>query len=186
MFFIFTIVFCAIVALGFGGAAAYSDFRMLKIPNLYPIAIALSFVPAFLVVGVIAPDNDIFYSAKSHFIAAILVFAITYAMFHFNMMGGGDAKLLSAFALWVGLSGLIPFLFIMAMMGGVLAAITLVVHKWKPLTKFGGSLWLENAQAGKKQVPYGIAIFCGAIFAFWNAGYIELVTLIDFAAAQQP
>jgi prepilin peptidase CpaA len=181
MVLVFTVVFCTLIALGFGAAAAWSDYARLIIPNPYVILVALAFVPAFLTVTYFTKDVTFFSNWQSHAIAGVMVFIITYALFHFNMLGGGDAKLISAFALWVGLSGLMSFLFFMALAGGLLGVATILLGKWKPVKKPVKGSWIYKAQAGKKEVPYGIAIFIGALVSFWHTGYLKPNELVDIA-----
>ena len=181
MVLVFIITFCTIVALGFGAAAAWSDYNKLMIPNLYSVLIAVSFIPAFLAVLFLAPDISFFGSWKNHLFAAVFMFAVTYGLFHFKLIGGGDSKLLTSFALWSGVQGLMPLLFMMAVTGGVLGGATLVLNKWKPIKKPTKGSWVDKSQGGQKDVPYGIAIFVGAIFSFWHAGYIQPQGLMSLA-----
>ncbi|MEM6811676.1 MAG: prepilin peptidase [Pseudomonadota bacterium] len=183
MLLFFILVFCALIALGFGGAAAWSDYSSMTIPNLYAICIALAFLPAFFMMNYFAPDVTYFSTWQSHTIAFVSVFFVTYVMFLLKLIGGGDSKLITAYALWVGLEGLMALVFFMAIIGGVLGIITLILGQWKPVKKPAKKSWVALAQKGKKQVPYGIAIFSGAIIAFWQAGYLEPNTLISLAAA---
>jgi prepilin peptidase CpaA len=182
MLLVFIILFCVIVALGFTGAAAWSDFLQLIIPNIYVLLIGAVFVPAFALTQFFAPDAGFFGSWKNHLFSAGLMFIITYVLFHFKVMGGGDAKLLTAVALWTGVKGLMPMLFMMAIVGGVLGAITLLLNGEKISFKTTKSLWIEKAQQGEKSVPYGIAIFVGTIFGFWHAGYIQPNELMALAS----
>ena len=181
MVLVFIITFCTIVALGFGAAAAWSDYNKLMIPNLYSVLIAVSFIPAFLAVLFFAPDISFFGSWKNHLFAAVFMFAVTYGLFHFKLIGGGDSKLLTSFALWSGVQGLMPLLFMMAVTGGVLGGSTLALNKWKPIKKPTKDSWIDKSQGGQKDVPYGIAIFVGAIFSFWHAGYIQPQGLMSLA-----
>ncbi len=181
MLSVFILTFCALIALGFGAAAARSDFNRLIIPNIYSVYIAAAFIPAFLAVLILAPDASMFYSWKSHLLGGLIVFAITYALFYFNLIGGGDSKLLSVFALWAGLGGLLPLIFFMALIGGFLGVATLALAKWKPVTTPKKDSWLDKAQSGSQEVPYGIAIFGGAIISFWQNGYINPQSLVSLA-----
>lgn len=183
MILVFIIVFCAMVALGFGAAAAWSDYSRLSIPNLYSICIGASFIPAFLAIMIFASDASLFASWKSHLLALAIVFGVTYLLFYLKLIGGGDSKLLSVYALWVGLAGLTPLLFFMALTGGLLGVTTLALRKWKPVKQPAKDSWIEKAQAGKQDVPYGIAIFVGALISFWQVGYLKFSELIALAGA---
>lgn len=181
MFLVFVIIFCAIVALGFGGAAAWSDYNRMIIPNNYVAFIGAAFVPAFLVVTLMAGDITLFSTWQSHLMAGGLVFAITYALFYYGVIGGGDAKMLSVYALWVGMNNLLPLLFFMALVGGLLGVATLILQNKKMRKSPEEGSWLAHAQAGNRRVPYGIAIFIGALASFWQAGYIQISTLVELA-----
>lgn len=183
MILVFIIVFCALVALGFGAAAAWSDATRLKIPNIYAASIGAAFVPAFLAITFFGPaETTIFSSWLNHTIAAALMFGVTYALFHFKLIGGGDSKLLSAYALWAGLSGLMPLLFIMSLVGGALALSTLGLKKYQPVKNPVVDSWIDKAQKGGQDVPYGVAIFIGAVFTFWQVGYLRPETLMALAS----
>ena len=176
MVLMFVLVFCTLVALFFGGAAAWSDFKTMTIPNNYAIGVAVAFLPVLLAFKLLAADTVMLQTVFSHLMAGAIVFFITFALFHFKMIGGGDAKMLSAFALWAGLSGLIGFLFYTALIGGVVALITLALVKKSVLKNKINSVWIRRAQAGEKVVPYGIAIFIGALLTFWRLGYLAPAT----------
>ena len=61
--------------------------------------------------------------------AAIIIFAITFALFQRDGIGGGDAKILPATALLIGHRALLSFLFLMSLCGGVLALATLAAER---------------------------------------------------------
>ncbi len=183
MILVFIVVFCALIALGFGGAAAWSDVTRLKIPNLYAAYIVAAFIPAFAAHAFFAPEVTIFSSLGNHLIAAFVVLGVTYIMFYLKLIGGGDSKLLSVYALWTGLSGLLPFLFFMSLFGGVLGLATLYMKKNKPFEKVKEGSWVEKSQNGGQDVPYGMAIFLGGLIAFWQVGYIAPEPLIEMAQA---
>jgi prepilin peptidase CpaA len=183
MVLLFIIVFCAIVALGFGAAAAWSDFTRLTIPNIYVLSIAIAFVPAFIASKIFAADTSFFGTWSSHLLAGAGVFAVTYLLFYFKVIGGGDAKLLTVYGLWTGLSGLTPLFFYMAVVGGILGLSTLALIKWKPVAAPVKGSWIEKAQTGAQEVPYGIAIFTGAVIAFYKIGYFQPAQLMALAGA---
>lgn len=91
--------------------------------------------------------------------------------------------MLSAYGLWVGIGGLMPLFFFMALFGGILGVSTLMLRKWKPVKEPSKGSWIERAQAGAQDVPYGIAIFAGALVAFWQMGYLQPNELIELATA---
>jgi Flp pilus assembly protein protease CpaA len=78
-----------------------------------------------------------------------------------------------ALGLWLGLEGLLPFLFYMALAGGVIGVFSLIIAKRKPFKKLLPGSWLGQAQAGKNAIPYGLAISFGAWAAFSHSGFIH-------------
>ncbi len=144
-----------------------SDIRSMRIPNWHALVIAVCFVPAWL-----AAPKPVFGPLWYHIAAMALMFIITYAMFYKGMMGGGDSKLATALGLWVGLKGLVPFIFYMAIMGGVLGAITLFLQKRKLFENPKPGSWVEQAQSKKNAIPYGVAISVGCWASFFHTGLI--------------
>ena len=88
--------------------AALHDVNRLTIPNWLNVTLAVLFVPAAFVSGV--PMEII----GGHLITALCAFLIAFGLFAFNIVGGGDAKMIPAVMLWVGPSASITFLFVMA------------------------------------------------------------------------
>jgi len=181
---LFVVIFCVMIALGFGLASAWSDFRGLTISNYYSLFIAASFVPAFLAVTFLAPETAYFSSWKSHLLSGGIIFALTFFLFSIKMIGAGDSKLSSVYALWIGMQGLPSFLFFMTLCGAILGLTTLIFRKWKPFKTPREGSWIDQAQKGNNAVPYGIAITFGAIIAFNQAGYFDPDNLALLAKAR--
>src|SRR5665213_1398246 len=95
--------------------AALADATSFTIPNRLTIAIAAAFFPVALILGL--PIATIGACAA----VAVLALIVGIGMFAMNWCGGGDAKLLAACALWLGVPAILPFLFAMSVIGGVLA-----------------------------------------------------------------
>jgi Flp pilus assembly protein protease CpaA len=169
----------ALSALGVGVLASVSDIRGLTIPNLYSILIAAAFVPAYGVMWVFGYQS-VFSPLWSHIAALVLIFILSAALFHFKVMGAADSKMASAYALWLGLAALPIYLFIMTLCGAVLGAVALYIKKKKPFSNPAPESWAGQLQAGGSKVPYGAAIFCGALYAFYSKGYIDIVRLSEF------
>ncbi|MGO7976236.1 prepilin peptidase, partial [Rhizobium ruizarguesonis] len=61
--------------------------------------------------------------------SAAIVFGACFALFAFNVMGGGDANLLTATALWFGLNQSLAFLMTdVAMICGLITLLILLVR----------------------------------------------------------
>ena len=179
MLLLIVFLMCLFVACGTGVLATISDMKGLTIPNIYSVLVAGSFVVAFGVLWMFGRD-DVFVSIWSHLLAALIVFGVTAAMFALKGLGAADSKLGTAYALWVGVSGLLPFLFYMAAIGGVLALFGLYVKKKTPFKEPKKDGWIDRLQKGESKVPYGIAIVGGALASFFKIGYFNKDILASF------
>ncbi len=142
-----------------------SDIRSLRIHNFNSLAILFCFFPAYFA----SPES--FNDLWQHFAAMAGVFAVTYIMFTLGMMGGGDSKLGTVLGLWIGLKGLIPFIFYMTLMGGLLGLISLIIFRKKPFKNPKQGSWIAELQEGRNAVPYGVAISFGFWVAFFHIGF---------------
>ncbi len=81
-------------------------------------------------------------------------------------MGGGDAKLLSAAALWFGFGmPLLTFAIYVAYIGGVVTLLDPGV-RWRAQTVLAMGLPVPHSLLHAKKIPYGIAIAIGGFLAF--------------------
>ena len=146
------------IAIGILAIVAYCDVVTRRIPNILSIATA-----ALGLVRIILADNPV--SASHTFVAGVVIFVATFLLFWCAVIGGGDAKLITAMALLVGYPNLIAFLFLMSLFGGVLALAALARDKLRPRL-----VWLRSGANGRSlievtpavpegpTVPYGLAI----------------------------
>ena len=137
--------------------AALYDVNQLKIPNWLNLTIAGLFIPAAAVSGL--PLEII----GGHIMVAGLAFLIAFGLFAFNIFGGGDAKMIPAVMLWLGPEAGLPFVFTMALAGGVCALFILLIRRTMPAAAVPEVIrapFEENAG-----VPYGVAIAAGAILS---------------------
>lgn len=143
-----------ILALALAVAAA-TDLAWRIIPNRLNLAIALAAPIAWWAQGMgLWPDIGI------QIAVAVAVFVPFLLMFHFGAMGGGDVKLIAALALWIAPRFIMPFLLVMAVLGGVLAAIMLVHSRMRQPAFAAGD---DGESPPAPEVPYGVAI----AFAGW-------------------
>ena len=154
MYDIFLLFFCGLLVV-----AAISDVRTFEIPNFVSLLGGGLFLPAAFLAQL-----DII-SFSYHLLAAVLVLGVGLGLFAANLLGGGDVKVLSAAALWCGLSDLLPLLFWVAMAGGILAIILFLFRRahlarWAEASP---SLVNLHSQTG---VPYAVAICVGALWVF--------------------
>ena len=141
--------------------AALTDITSFTIPNRISALLVLIFVPAALVLG--RPVGEMGVDAAVCF-AALLA---GMAMFAAGWIGGGDAKLLAAASLWLGLPAMPVFLLVTALAGGALAVVLMNVRSsWVQPYLGGVPSWLARLATPGADVPYGVAIATGALVAF--------------------
>ncbi len=135
--------------------AAATDLLTMKIPNRIPLVLLLSFL-------LLVPFTSLTWSEiGTSFIAALLVFIVCFGLFSANVMGGGDAKLLTATAIWYGFnSSLVAFLTTVAFAGGVVTLAFLLLRTQSHRAAAAG-IWLPVSLTCAKKIPYGIAIAIG-------------------------
>jgi prepilin peptidase CpaA len=145
------------------GAAAITgavyDLATFKIPNWISLGLVALFPVLALAAGLNLNEAGVHLGIG----AAALVLGI--ALFAGGIIGGGDAKLFAALALYMG-SQIGPYMFAVALAGGVLALAVLVL-RWSPIRNLLSPLpWLNKLSAPGAGVPYGIAIAAGGLVVF--------------------
>jgi prepilin peptidase CpaA len=103
---------------------------------------------------------------------ALLVLGVGLGIFALGLMGGGDVKLLVVLSLWTGWhEATLQFLFLTAIMGGLLVVVVLLMRALLP------GFWPKNAEGKrtlprlltrKEPVPYGIAIAAAFAWMLWT------------------
>ena len=146
------------------GYAVVSDVRQLIIPNGTCILIAVMFLPTALLAGMEVSSMAWHYAVGAGFLA------VGIALFSRNLIGGGDAKLLAAAGVWIGPGDLWAYLGLVAVLGGVLAAVILIAQKNRGRLPFLNAIpWLRNGEARTQPTPYGIAIGLAAVYLFYGS-----------------
>ena len=147
---------------------AYGDLRTRRIPNGWCIAIA-----ALGLIRIILTDESA--SAGYTLGIAAATFSVTFLLFWYGAIGGGDAKLITAMTLLIGHQNLLTFFFLTSLCGGVLGLAALARDKLGPeLARLrfasNGRLLREGVPPAPvtSTVPYGLAIAA--------AGVITLIT----------
>lgn len=148
--------------------AACSDFLSMTIPN----RVSAILLGAFVVIAPLAGLD--MTQIGLHLAAGLAVFAVCFALFALNVMGGGDAKLLTASAVWFGWNmSLLTFLVAVSFLGGVLVfAILLLRSRENVILAYRIPVPAQLFHGSK--VPYGVAIGCGAFLTFPESPLMQL------------
>lgn len=167
----------SMIVIGLCGYAAISDWRSLTIPNIIPLALIGLFGVQLLVSSVLkASITSIDWPEIFNQLTMMgIIFAITFALFAARILGAGDAKLLTALAVWIPQGHVMDMMFVMAIAGAFLAAMALIFKKNQPMLGAilrtcpaaicPASSWLVQLSHGRNAIPYGVAIFAGMLWA---------------------
>lgn len=140
--------------------AAVSDLFTMTISNRVSIALAVIFVPLALLTGMPLADVGL------HLALGFAILVLTFSMFAFGWIGGGDAKLAAATAIWVGWDRLADYGLDAALTGGLLTLCILQLRRW-PLPAWAHSVqWLPRLHDRNAGVPYGIALAAAGLFVY--------------------
>jgi prepilin peptidase CpaA len=147
---------------------ALRDLTSYTIPNWISGLLILGFLPAALSLGLPLPTIGL------HLGVGVAALVIGMAMFALNWIGGGDAKLFAASALWLGWSASMDYLLITAVAGGILTFALLGLRS--PLVRpyvLSGPGWVGRLAEPKGDLPYGVAIAVGALVAFPGSALMQ-------------
>lgn len=152
----FAIFFPALVIL-----AALRDATSYTIPNWISLALIGAFPPAALSLELPLAQMGLHLGVGAAALVAGMV------MFALRWIGGGDAKLFAATALWLGWPAVATYGVMTAVAGGglALALLTLRSGYLRPFVVTGPAWFSRLAEPGE-DVPYGVAIAVGALMAF--------------------
>jgi prepilin peptidase CpaA len=88
----------------------------------------------------------------------LAVLILTFALFSRGWIGGGDAKLAAATALWLGWALMLDYSLIASLLGGVLT-LGLIASRNMRLPAWAARLdWVARLHHPETGVPYGIAL----------------------------
>jgi prepilin peptidase CpaA len=147
LFFAILVLFPVLMAF-----SASSDLITMTIPNRVCAALVVGYIGLALAVGLPIATIGIDLSC------ALAVLALTFALFSLGWIGGGDAKLAAATALWLGWALMLDYSLIAAVLGGILT-LGLLAARRAPLPVWAARLdWIARLHHPKTGVPYGIAL----------------------------
>ena len=146
-------------AMAFAGAM---DFFTMTIPN----RVSLALIAGFAVVAAMAGAP--WMLVANHVAAGLLFLGIGIFMFSMGWLGGGDAKLLAAAALWLGFDSLFPYITLVTILGGALAIGLLAFRNITPPVWLMGQEWALRLHDRRGGIPYGIALAGAALWVYPN------------------
>jgi prepilin peptidase CpaA len=147
--------------------AASSDLFTMTISNRISLILVAAFLALALATGMPAAE------IADHVTASALVLAITFVFFVFGWVGGGDAKLAAATALWLGWSHLADYALYASLLGGVLTLILVQFRNVAIPSMLIGKAWAERLHQPGGGVPYGIALAAAALLIYPSTVWMQ-------------
>jgi prepilin peptidase CpaA len=147
--------------------AASSDLLTMKIPN----RVALIMIGGFVILALAAGMS--LQQMALHAGAGLLVLCITFGFFARGWIGGGDAKLAAATALWFGFDHLMEYALYGSIFGGVLTLVLLQYRAFPLPAVLVGRAWAERLHQPNGGVPYGIALAAAAMVVYPSTAWMQ-------------
>ena len=146
--------------------AASSDLFTMTISNKLSLALAAGFFLLVIVTGMG------FAAIGMHLAAAALVLVVAFILFTQGWIGGGDAKLAAAAALWFGFGYLLDFLVYASLLGGALTLILIQFRRWPLPGLLARQHWIMRLHDKAGGVPDGIALAAAALIVYPKTGWM--------------
>jgi prepilin peptidase CpaA len=149
--------------------AASTDLLTMTISNRVSLILVGGFVALALIGGMSMAD------IASHAGAAAIVLVVAFGFFTRGWIGGGDAKLAAATALWLGFDHLLPYLVYASLFGGALTLL-LLQFRMAPLPGLlAGQDWAQRLHRKDGGVPYGIALAAAALAVYPDTQWMAMI-----------
>lgn len=152
--------------------AGLRDLTTMTIPNWLTLALTIVFFIAALLVAM--PIAEVARNTAIGF-ATLLV---GMGLFAKGWIGGGDAKLMAAVALWLGWSQALPYFVVASVFGG---GLTLLILGYRnlPLPAFVvRQPWAARLHDRAEGVPYGVALAAAALLIFPDTDIFRLTVAL--------
>ena len=140
--------------------AAFSDLLTMTISNRVSIALAILFIGLAVASGLTVAE------ITWHFASGALILALGFGLFALGWIGGGDAKLAAATAIWLGFDHLGEYALVASLLGGVLALLILALRLWPILSTLMNHAWIKRLHDPGTGIPYGIALASAGLLLY--------------------
>ncbi|MGH6702708.1 MAG: A24 family peptidase [Bradyrhizobium sp.] len=155
--------------------AAASDLFTMTISNRVSLLLAAGFVVLAVAGGMGLHDMLL------HMAAGMVVLTVAFICFTMGWVGGGDAKVAAAAALWFGFAHLMGYLVYASLFGGALTLLLLQFRQWPLPYPLAGQAWLLKLHAKESGIPYGIALAIGALTVYPETEWVKAIDLAHLA-----
>jgi len=150
--------------------AASSDLLTMTISNRLSLALSAGFLVLALAAGMPLATMGM------HFLAAAGVLVVGFIFFSRGWIGGGDAKLFAATALWFGFDHLLDYATYASIFGGALTLGLLQFRKLPLPEALTRHPWIMRLHEERGGIPYGIALAAAALVIYPKTGWMPGAT----------
>lgn len=152
--------------------AGVRDLTTMTIPNWLTLALTLAFFVVAPAIGMSLTE------IVQHTVICFVTLLVGMGFFAMGWIGGGDAKLMAAVALWIGWGQALPYFLIASVLGG---GLTLIILGYRnlPLPPFVvRQAWALRLHDRSEGVPYGLALAAAGLLIFPDTEIFRLTVAI--------
>jgi len=151
--------------------AAASDLVSMTISNRLSIALLVGFFVIAAMIGM--PLADV----GRHVLACLLVLAVAFVFFSRGWIGGGDAKLAAATALWLGFPLLLEYAMVSSILGGLLTLMLLQLKRIPLPSPLAAQPWITRLHSLENGIPYGIALAAAGLSVYPETPFMRALAV---------
>ncbi len=144
--------------------AALADLFTMTIPN----RVSLVLIAAYLLLALYLRLP--LATVGLHLSCGLAMLALTFTMFQMGWIGGGDAKLAAATALWLGWPSLFEYGLAASLIGGALTIAILALRHYELPEKLLSVGFIAKLAEKNGGVPYGIALALAGLMIYPHTG----------------
>jgi len=146
--------------------AASSDLLTMTISNRVSLLLAAGFCALALIGGMSLTEFG------WHVAAGGVVLVVAFVFFARGWIGGGDAKLAAATALWFGFPHLLDYMLYASLFGGALTLLLLQWRTWPLPALLARQAWAQRLHDRNSGIPYGIALATAALAVYPHTAWM--------------
>ena len=154
--FVALVLFPALMAF-----SALSDLFTMTIANWISVALVAGFSAL-----AVASGMPLAAIGTDHLACGALVLVVTFTLFARGWIGGGDAKLAAATAVWIGWARLSDYVLLASVLGAGLTLAIIRVRKIDLPASLLSRSWIARLHDRQTGVPYGIALAVSGLFIY--------------------
>lgn len=142
-------------------SAAISDLTSYTIPNWISLFLLAAFFPIALYLTIMT-DSYSWADFGLHIVVGVSTLIVMMVMFALGWIGGGDAKLFAATAIWWMPFDLLGYTVTTTIAGGAIAIMLILSRNFLPV-RLATTGWVHRLLREEKKMPYGLALAFAAM-----------------------